>query len=348
MGGKTHSLWKRLAGVFTRHGCSAQSQNRPEKSHTVRGRVRRIMVSIPHYFRELARIRRPRELYGWVYFKFPNSFPIMEFPTCVSVEPTNKCNFSCNHCRRTTMNRPLGSMEVELFEKIVHEVSVHRSVRELKLVGSGEPAIHPRFRELMALLAHQGIPTVVYTNGSLLQLYPHREVLGWGLETVVVSVDGLDAPSHERFKLGSNYVSLRKAIMDFYKYRKSSRRRSPVIEIRHLMVPNETVAQLLQFRRTWMGCADTVSFDYLEPAAGLLEIEDPSRPRCRVVRRELGIQWDGAVPLCSGYHHDYLGNVRYSTISELWRHSRLEYLRQCHMLRDFAQVPVCLRCRKTP
>lgn len=344
--GTKRTLWKRLTGRFTDQTSSGQSQNRSEVSRVARERMRQVLFSIPHYFRELARIRRPSQLYGWVYFKFPYTFPLMEFPTYVTVEPTNNCNYSCRHCWRNTMDRPLGSMEVELFEKIVRELSLHRSVRLLKLQGSGEPAFHPRFCELMALLPHHAIRTMVYTNGTLLQSYPHREILNWELDTIVVSVDGLDAESHERIKTGSNYASLRKAIMDFYKCRKSSGCRTPIIEIRHVIMPHETASQLLKFRKTWLRTADTVKFDYLEPATGLFEFEDPSRPKCRGIRRELGIRWDGTVPLCGGYRHDYLGNVRDSTISELWRRPRLEYMRQCHERRDFAQVPVCLRCRK--
>lgn len=143
-------------------------------------RMRHVLLSLPHYFKELAKIRRLSELYAWMYLKFPSIFPLMEFPPFITVEPTNKCNFSCKHCPRSIMDRPLGSMEVEVFEKIVREVSLHKSVQALKLRGSGEPAIHPRFRELMAVLDHQAALTVVYTNGSLLQLYPHREILSWG------------------------------------------------------------------------------------------------------------------------------------------------------------------------
>jgi len=343
--GTKRTLWKRLTGVFTGHKSSRQSQNRSEISRLGRERMRQVLLSIPHYFGELARIRRPSELYGWMYFKFPNAFPLMEFPTYVTVEATNKCNFSCKHCPRTVADRPLGSMEVELFEKIVREVSQHKSVRLLKFVGSGEPAIHPRFRELMALIAHRATPTMVYTNGSLLQLFPHREILGWGLDTVVVSVDGLDADSHERFKIGSNYASLRRHVMDFYQCRKSSGCRTPIIEIRHVIVPNETVTQLLQFRKTWRETADTVKFGYFFPATKLYEFEDPSRPKCRGIRREFAIQWDGRVPLCFGYRRDYLGNVRHSTISELWRHPKIEFLRQCHERRDLVQVPICMKCR---
>jgi MoaA/NifB/PqqE/SkfB family radical SAM enzyme len=234
-------------------------------------------------------------------------------------------------------------MEVALFEKIVRELSLQRPTL-FKLGGSGEPAIHPRFRELMALLAHQAIPTMVYTNGSLLQLFSYREILSWELDTVVVSVDGLDGDSYERIKAGGNYASLRNAVTDFCKCRKSSGRRTPTIQIRHVIMPGETASQLLQFRRTWLGTADTVMFNILMPASLLFQIEDPSPPKCRGIRRELAIQWDGRVPLCGGYRRDYVGNVCDSTVSELWRHPRIEYMRQCHERRDFAQVPLCMKC----
>jgi len=317
-----------------------------DRPRVVKERIRQVGLSIPHYFRELARIRRPSELYSYVYFKVPYFFPLMGFPTYLSIELTNNCNFSCKHCWRTAKHRPVGSMDVALFEKIVREVSLHRSLREFKLVGSGEPAIHPRFRELMEISARHSMPTVVYTNGSLLRRFPHREILSWGLDTIVVSVDGIDPDDYGRIRIGGDYASLRKAVMDFYKCRESSRRKSPIIEIRHVIMPDETVSQLLEFRGTWLGTADTVKFNRLEPATDQYEFEDPSRPKCRGIRREMGIWWDGTAPLCPGYWRDFLGNVRDSTISELWRHSRLEHMRQCHERRDFADVQVCLKCRK--
>ena len=307
--------------------------------------MRQVVFSIPHYFRELGRIRTPRELYSWVYFKFPSFFPLADFPPYLCVEVTNNCNFFCKHCYRTARLRPVGCMEVGLFEKIVREASLHRSVfRAFKLLGSGEAALHPHFRELMGIAARHRIPTLVFTNGSLLSLFPHREILNWGLDSVVISVDGLDADSHEQFKLGSNYASLRRNVKDFYQCRKSSRCKSPIIEIRHITVPDETATQLLQFRKTWLETADTVKFDYLEPATGLWDFEDPYRPKCRSIRREMGIWWDGTMPLCGGYWQDHLGNARHATISELWRCPKVEYVRRCHERRDFVKVPVCLRC----
>lgn len=341
----THALWKRFTRRSTEERESGRGAARSRK-FKIRASVhqgRQIALSIPHYFKELSEIRRPSELYSWLYFKFPNSFPLKNFPTYVSVEPTNKCNFSCRHCWRAVMDRQVGSMEVALFEKIARELSLHKPAR-FKLGGHGEPAIHPHFRELMALLPHPAVPTMVYTNGSLLRLFPHREILSWGLHSVVVSVDGLDAGSYEKFKIGGNYALLRNLVMDFYRCRKSSGRRTPIIEIRHVIMPNETVSQLLGFRKTWLETADTVKFNYLEPPSGLSQVEDPSPPKCRAIRRELTIQWDGSVPLCGVYRRECVGNVRDSTISELWRHPRKDYLRECNDRRDFEQFPLCMKC----
>jgi MoaA/NifB/PqqE/SkfB family radical SAM enzyme len=198
----------------------------------------------------------------------------------------------------------------------------------------------------MEIAKNYGIPTVVYTNGSLLRSYSHREVLSWNLDTIVVSVDGVDADSYERIKIGGKYAWLRDAVMEFYACRNSSGSRIPIIEIRHVIMPEETAGQLLQFRRTWLKTADTVKFNHLEPATGLYEFENPARPRCRGIRRETGIWWDGTMPLCPGYWRDYLGNVQNMSIFERWRHPKMEYMRQCHERRDFAQVPACIKCPK--
>ncbi len=346
MVGTKRTLWKRLTSAFPDSKSSGPSQKRSEESQAFRRRrVKEVVLTIPHYFRVLARIRRPSEVYGWAYFKFPYLFPLLEFPLCLSVEVTNKCNFSCRHCYRHTAPRPQGEMEVALFEKIVREVSQHRSFRWLKLLGAGEAAVHSRFRELMALLVRHTIPSVMYTNGSLLRLYPHREILSWGFQRVVVSVDGVDAEDYERIRVGGNYAALRKALMDFYKCRNSSGCRSPVIEIHHVIMPNETATQLLQFSKTWLETADSVKFGTL--STGPSEFEDPSRPKCRHIRREIGIRWDGTVPVCGGrYWRDSLGNIHHSTVSELWRHPRIENMRRCHECRDFAPTPACLKCRQ--
>lgn len=109
-------------------------------------------------------------------------------------------------------------------------------------------------------------------------------------------------------------------------------------------MPNETTTQILKFRNKWLQIGDTVRFNYLEPVSGLTDAEDPSPPKCKQIRREMFIQWDGRVRLCAGYQKEYIGSVRESSIAELWRHPRLDYLRKCNDHRDFALARRCMRC----
>src|SRR5260370_33828739 len=103
------------------------------------------------------------------------------------------------------MNRSLGDMEPALFRKIVGEVRDHPTCI-VKLVGLGEPSIHPNFSELMGILRENRTHAICYTNGTMLERYPHREVLDWRLRRVVVSVDGLDEESFERIRVNGNYA----------------------------------------------------------------------------------------------------------------------------------------------
>jgi hypothetical protein len=52
----------------------------------------------------------------------------------------------------------------------------------------------------MAILAPHKLPVFVYTNGALLRLFTHGEVMGWGIDTIVVSVSQLMALTPPRTK----------------------------------------------------------------------------------------------------------------------------------------------------
>jgi MoaA/NifB/PqqE/SkfB family radical SAM enzyme len=305
--------------------------------------IKQVFFSMPHYLEELKEIRRPHDFYKWTYYKFPNFFPLADFPTYLSIELTNICNFSCKHCWRSIMTRSIGSIEIDLFDKIIREATSH-GLGAIKISGAGEVALHPRFQELISLLSPHNIRATVYTNGTLLRLYSHREILEWNIHTLVVSVDGLDAKSYERIRIGGEYNPLRKSLSAFYNLRNNLRYRLPQIEIRHVIMPDETPAQLLEFRNNWLSMADTIKFNYLQPLK-VDKILNQFRPRCRDIRRESYVLWDGRVPLCGHeYKHEYIGNVHSTSIKELWRHPRKEFVRECHQRHNLKKVPLCMTC----
>jgi len=307
-------------------------------------KIKQIKMSIPHYFHELKSIRGFAEAYRWLYFKFPYYFPLINFPPYVCVELTNKCNLSCKHCWREVMDRPEGFMDASLFKKIVREFGSNKH-SVMKLLGLGEPTLHPRFREFLSELSSQEFKVFLYTNGVLFKIFDFDEILSWRLERIILSVDGTDSESYEHAKQGSRYAELKEYIEKFYTFRQASGRNKPFIEIRHVIMPEESEQDLKAFRVLWMKYADSVKFNVCEPADGLAEETDVSPPRCRSIVRERGILWDGHIPICGGLHRSaYSGNVNDSTITELWRHKQVELLRKSNRRREFDKVPECAKC----
>lgn len=312
--------------------------------------VRQRLFSVPHYLQELAELRRPRDLYAWTYYKWPRPFPLAPFPPYVTVEVTNACNLACRHCWRSTMQRPVGYITTELFRDIVAQIE-HHCPATLKLTGMGEVALHPRFQDLMSVLSlsNPGIRVYMYTNGLLLRKFSHRRILDWNVHTLVVSVDGTDQESYNCVRAGGDYHTLRREVEGFHALREAMDRKRPRIEIRHVMMPDESAKQLLDFRKRWLVFADTVKFNYLVP---LQKFVDPIandkgdtslHTSCRHIRREFCIEWDGRVRLC-GIYPAYVGDLHSSSIKELWHSSTANFVRDCQNRRDFDQIPVCRNC----
>lgn len=311
-------------------------------------RHRQVLKSTRHYLSELRALRSPAELYGWFQYKLPYLFPIPAFPPRVTLELTNRCNFACRHCHRTVMNRELGSMDYHLLQKIVAEVSAHPDCR-LKIGGLGEPSLYKLCSEFMRSLKDSGVESIFYTNGSLLWRFNHDEVLEWQLRHLVVSVDGTDRQSYEGVRIGGDYDRLRAALQQFRSRRTDRGDSMPWIEVRHVILPEETDAQLAEFSKAWAGLSDTVMFNHVIPS-GPINAERPSR-RCRDIRRELYVRWNGKVPVC-GYQYlvgeqEWLADLSNSTIENAWRHSLLRQRRTMH-LRGAAAIPgYCAVCSQT-
>lgn len=298
---------------------------------------------MPHYAHELARLSNRHVLAEWTYYKFPYLFPLRAFPPVIELEITNECNFSCPHCPRTVFNKTngLGLMSLELFQKIAEQSAGRVSL--IKFCGLGEPALHPQLDAMARLLQRDGIPLSLYTNGTLFDRHLPREILEWDLHNLVISVDGIDERSFKRLRVGGDYRHLRTMVAEFRKAREKARKRSPQIEIRHVIMPYETPAMLKKFRDDWTdGLGDTVKFNLLESPCSQGTI-DPARPRCRDIRRELYVRHNGRVPLC-GFHVDWIGDAHTSTIEEIWHCSRLEDVRRQHARRNLSELPFCKTC----
>lgn len=102
-------------------------------------------------------------------------------------------------------------------------------------------------------------------------------------------MDGLDPESFEPQRKGGNYAEVRTAAENFAAPRPGRR---PIFEVRHVILPNDANADLRAFRKDWLQIADTVKFNDLvpfQPRGAAV----PTEVRCRDIRREAYVRWDG-------------------------------------------------------
>ncbi|MBA7556330.1 GTP 3',8-cyclase [subsurface metagenome] len=164
--------------------------------------------------------------YIQIFWQFPYLLPAIKNPHVIGLELTNNCNFDCIHCFRTKMNKDLGYMDVNLFKKLVDEISTY-SFAFLRIVGRGEPALHPELKQIMEYIKGKQINIEFVTNGTIFEEYSNTEILSWNIDLLDISVDGTDKESYNRIRKNGDYDSLRNNIANFYHTRNSFKKKHP-------------------------------------------------------------------------------------------------------------------------
>jgi len=107
----------------------------------------------------------------------------------VYVEVTALCNLNCAICIRQVWRDRPGSMRWEVFEELIRQLQAFPELRRITLGGFGEPLVHPRIVDMVALARTLGVGITLTTNGLLLDRAMAEALSKAGLDTVVVSID---------------------------------------------------------------------------------------------------------------------------------------------------------------
>jgi len=112
---------------------------------------------------------------------------------------TEACNLRCRHCwiepPHQSAKRQYPAVEPELFRHIIAQAKP-LGLSSVKLTG-GEPLMHPRIGELLAILREEKLRFNVETNGVLCTPELAQDLVRSGLYHISVSLDGADAETHE-------------------------------------------------------------------------------------------------------------------------------------------------------
>lgn len=157
------------------------------------------------------------------------------------VEVTTRCNHRCTMCPGTfyrgTLRKDLDFPVFERLSGFLPRVSL------VYLQGWGEPLLHPRLFDMVALAREKGCRTGFTTNGSLLDENTVREAVRLQVKYITVSLAGADAATHNRIRRGSDFHQLLADVARLVEVKKEAGREDPQIHLSY-MLSRESVTAL--------------------------------------------------------------------------------------------------------
>jgi radical SAM protein with 4Fe4S-binding SPASM domain len=283
-------------------------------------------------------------------------------PVSISTELTNNCNLHCPQCSSGSglMGRERGFMDLELFKKIMKELSPY--LYNVNLFFQGEPMLHPLFFSFLdnCLIPH----SVVSTNGHFLSQESSEQIVRTGLSKLIISLDGIDQETYSAYRVngsvnrvidGMNNVTLAKKISNS----------SLKIEIQFL-VNRFNEHQIPQVRRLAKSVNASLSLKSMQiidkkdieawlPSGrrfrrykireGQFAIKNSLSDRCARLWFNPVITWDGkVVPCCFDKDAEYvMGDLNRDSFRDIWNGTRYRIFRKS-ILSGRHMVEMCRNC----
>ena len=277
---------------------------------------------------------------------------VTKFPIHIDIEATNFCNLKCTMCPHGLENYEMkkGYFDFGLYKRVLKECGVH-GLRSIKLNMRGEPLLHKKLIDMVAIAKEAGILEVMFnTNGLLLTPQKTRDLIEAGLDLLIVSIDGATKETYEKIRVGGDFDLLNENLEYFIRYRKEKQISKPLIRLQFVAM-KDNVHESEDYVRMWRNKVDVITVNrYSDRGCGsekkAFEMVPNGRANCYHPWRRMSVNWDGDAQMCCGDWDSLciLGNVSEKGIYELW-HSKLfnEYrkkLRECRL----DEIPCCKDC----
>jgi len=279
------------------------------------------------------------------------SEPLAAEPTAVYVESTSRCNLGCPMCARQLAGPEWRDtdMPVELFERALDALGPGCEL-VLPFAG-GEPLLRPDVGDLVAECRARGLSTELATNATLLDGRASVALLEAGLDTLVVSLDAATAETYERLRRGGCFERTCANVRTFLRWKK--RLRAPTWVVLQMIALPDNRDEAAAFRRQWRSVAGVdavrVKADEVRTAGAGQQARPDGARRGPCQFPWIGpalIRYDGAVyPCCHAWRHEPVGDVRTSTLAEVWQGPAMAALRRAHAEGRWNDVPACRECQ---
>lgn len=133
------------------------------------------------------------------------------------LETSNYCNLACSFCNREEVIGPLRHMNLDHFRTLLERLKEH-PINEAKLMGMGEPFMHPQFSEICRIFKEY-FPNaflIVATNCQYKFTQQVAEAFKY-IDLVYFSIDGYEE-SYERDRSPAKWSKLLQYLDEFARH----------------------------------------------------------------------------------------------------------------------------------
>jgi len=289
-------------------------------------------------------------------------------PTFLSIEPANWCMLRCPQCpvglRGAAASADRQLMQEDLCRRVIDQAAptAHTVIFHFQ----GEPLLNPALPQMIAYAHARNLYTMLSTNAQTLTPALAEQLVGSGLDRIIISVDGLTQESYAHYRVGGHLdraLAGMRALADCKKQTGCG----PEIVLQCLLLrSNEAEWPLFRERYKALG-ADRLEmktaqfYDYKDGnpdmptdlryarytrnADGTYRLKQPLRNRCYRLWSGCVVTTDGTVlPCCFDKDHTYrLGNLNGQSLAEIMHSEAASHFRRA-LLKNRAGIPICTNC----
>ena len=304
------------------------------------------------------------------YSKFLTIGKCLSFPLVLQVQTQSFCNGRCSICPYYISSQILdnGTMEWELFEKIASELASEKQIPTFMFALHNEPLLDKRIFEWVKHIKARNSETrcIIVTNGELLDKFSLTEMLQSGLDQLIVSLNAHTRETYESINTGLDFDR----VMRNVHYLLSDRDMKPKVELRFALT-RENVHEVQPAVAYWKTQGIHTKVRGITNRAGSLDNYERLKLKdvhytgalilrvwkrlmstargaigCDIPFYQMNVLFNGDVIVCC---HDWnrttvVGNLKTSSLKEVWNSERLNKIRGLIVRKKYAQINSCREC----
>lgn len=300
--------------------------------------------------------------------------PDYRVPKRLQIETIFACNAKCIMCfvgqpesHDQNITRRQGVMPEKMFEGIIDSLEPYKQkIEKVDLFGLGEPLLDKFIFDRIKYVKKSGFRNVaISTNADLLDEDKQDLLLSSGIDTVIFSIDGIEAGTHESIRVGLDYNNLLKNCISVIKKRNADNYKTRFV-VRFIR-QEQNIDEWDRYKEFWEkqlsfdrrdllivydvnsmgGSVDVASYSKTDfEQSGLIDPVLEVKP-CHMVTDRLIILNDGSVPLCcedTPTNKFNFGNVSENRPIEIFNNKKFSQIRNLHLDGKKNDLSICKDC----